>query len=46
MEEAKFTWSPRLTRTAAIVPEEERGALLRAVALYLRAFGTRSGKAR
>ena len=34
MPEAKFTWSPRLTATAAKVPEEQRGALLWALALY------------
>lgn len=34
MSEAKFTWSPRLTATAAKVPEEQRGALLWALAQY------------
>ena len=34
MTEAKFTWFPKLTATAAKVPEEQRGALLWALALY------------
>ena len=34
MEEAKFTWFPKLTATAAKVPEEQRGKLLWALALY------------
>ena len=34
MSEAKVTWSPRLTATAAKVPEEQRGALLWALAQY------------
>lgn len=34
MQEAKFTWFPKLTATAAKVPEEQRGALLWALALY------------
>lgn len=34
MSEAKFTWYPRLTATAAKVPEEQRGALLWALAQY------------
>ena len=34
MRGAKFTWFPKLTATAAKVPEEQRGALLWALALY------------
>lgn len=34
MEEAKFTWFPKLTATAARVPESQRGALLWALAVY------------
>lgn len=34
MEEARFTWFPKLTATAAKVPEAQRGALLWALALY------------
>ena len=34
MQGAKFTWFPKLTATAAKVPEEQRGALLWALALY------------
>lgn len=34
MQEAKFTWFPKLTATAAKVPEAQRGALLWALALY------------
>ena len=32
--ESKFTWFPKLTATVAKVPEEQRGALLWALALY------------
>lgn len=34
MTEARFTWFPKLTATAAKVPEAQRGALLWALALY------------
>lgn len=34
MEEAKFTWFPKLTATAARVPDSQRGALLWALAVY------------
>ena len=34
MPEAKFTWFPKLTATVAKVPEEQRGAILWALAQY------------
>lgn len=34
MQEAKFTWFPKLTATVAKVPEEQRGAILWALAQY------------
>ena len=34
MEEAKFTWFPKLTVTVAKVPEDQRGAILWALAQY------------
>lgn len=34
MQEAKFTWFPKLTATVAKVPEDERGAILWALAQY------------
>ena len=34
MTEAKFTWFPKLTATVAKVPEEQRGAILWALAQY------------
>lgn len=34
MQEAKFTWFPKLTATVAKVPEEQRGALLWALVQY------------